>query len=99
LQNTFTSPKRAVFLYSQCDANVRKPAKTNNPNEKPKSNPKTESRLSSPKEKPDPILKPKKSNPIQKTTGILYYETIKIKMLPENIALLLQGFFLNTMIR
>ena len=35
LQNTFTSPKMAVSLYSRCDADVRKPAKTNNPNEKP----------------------------------------------------------------
>ena len=49
LANTFKGQKSAVILYSQCDATVRKPAKTSNPN-KPNNPIQTKNR------KPNPIL-------------------------------------------
>jgi len=83
-----------------------KPAKTSNPknrksnpNEKPKtkSNPTPTLIQIQKKNQSNPIQtkNQSKSNPIQKTTGIQHYETVKHNILPENIALLLRGIFLS----
>jgi hypothetical protein len=94
LANTFKGQKSAVILYSQCDATVRSQQRhpilknrKSNPNEKPKSNPNPT------------LIQIQKKNQIQsypkKTTGIQLYETVNHNILPENIALLLRGIFLN----
>jgi len=106
LANSFKGQKSAVILYSQCDANVRSQQRhpilknrKSNPNEKPKtkSNPTPTLIQIQKKNQSNPIQtkNQSKSNPIQKTTGIQHYETVKHNILPENIALLLRGIFFN----
>ena len=91
MANTFKGQKSAVILYSQCDATVQ--SQQRHPILKNRNPIQTKS------QKPNPILKNRNPNPNEiqsypKITGIRIHETVKQKMLPENIALLLRGIFL-----